>query len=104
MTNPIVSTHPLVAHKLTILRDKNTESQKFRELIREIAILLTYEATLDLLTQTKSVTTPLTTTQGAVIKENIGLVPILRAGLGMVQGVWELVPSAEVWHIGLYRD
>lgn len=104
MTNPIVSTHPLVAHKLTILRDKNTESQKFRELIREIAILLTYEATLDLLTQTKSVMTPLTTTQGAVIKENIGLVPILRAGLGMVQGVWELVPSAEVWHIGLYRD
>lgn len=104
MTNPIVSTHPLVAHKLTILRDKNTESQKFRELIREIAILLTYEATLDLPTQTKSVTTPLTTTQGAVIKENIGLVPILRAGLGMVQGVWELVPSAEVWHIGLYRD
>lgn len=104
MANPIVSTHPLVAHKLTILRDKNTEPQKFRELIREIATLLTYEATQDLQTQVKQVTTPLTTTQGQVIKENIGLVPILRAGLGMVQGVWGLVPSAEVWHIGLYRD
>ncbi|NMC12165.1 MAG: uracil phosphoribosyltransferase [Chloroflexi bacterium] len=104
MANPIVSTHPLVAHKLTILRDKNTEPKKFRELIREIATLLTYEATQDLQTQVKQVTTPLTTTQGQVIKENIGLVPILRAGLGMVQGVWGLVPSAEVWHIGLYRD
>lgn len=104
MTNLIVSSHPLVAHKLTILRDKNTESQKFRELIREIATLLTYEATLDLPTQVKQVNTPLTSTQGTVIKENIGLVPILRAGLGMVEGVWGLVPSAEVWHIGLYRD
>ncbi len=104
MTNLIVSSHPLVAHKLTILRDKNTEPQKFRELIKEISTLITYEATLDLPTQIKQVTTPLTVTQGKVIKENIGLVPILRAGLGMVQGVWGLVPSAEVWHIGLYRD
>jgi len=104
MANLIVSSHPLVAHKLSILRDKNTESQKFRELIKEIATLITYEATLDLPTQTKQINTPLTTTQGTVIKENIGLVPILRAGLGMVQGVWGLVPSAEVWHIGLYRD
>jgi uracil phosphoribosyltransferase len=104
MTNLIVSSHPLVAHKLTILRDINTEPLKFRELIKEISTLITYEATLDLPTQIKQVTTPLTVTQGKAIKENIGLVPILRAGLGMVQGVWELVPSAEVWHIGLYRD
>lgn len=104
MTSLIVSSHPLVAHKLSILRDKNTESQKFREIIREIATLLTYEATLDLPTQTRVVNTPLTTTEGTIIKDNIGLVPILRAGLGMVQGVWGLVPSAEVWHIGLYRD
>ena len=98
------SNHPLVGHKLTRLRDKKTDPKKFRELVREIAALLTYEATADLLTQPKIVDTPLAPAQGSEVLEKIGLVPILRAGLGMVEGVWGLMPSAEVWHIGLYRD
>jgi uracil phosphoribosyltransferase len=104
MSNVFPSPHPLVAHKLTLLRDKNTEPKKFRELIREIAALLTYEATADLLLAPKIVETPLAPCQGVELKEKIGLVPILRAGLGMVEGVWSLMPTAEVWHIGLYRD
>jgi len=99
-----ISTHPLVAHKLTLLRDHTTDHRTFRELIKEIATLLTYEATQDLQLRPRPVQTPLARTNGAELKENVGLVPILRAGLGMVDGVWELLPSAEVWHIGLYRD
>ena len=98
------SPHPLVAHKLSRLRDKNTNPKKFRELVREIAGLLAYEATADLVLQPQTVETPLAFTQGYELQEKIGLVPILRAGLGMVEGIWELMPSAEVWHIGLYRD
>jgi len=104
MSNIYVSQHPLVAHKLTKLRDVNTKPKKFRELVREIAGLLAYEATSDLAIEPIEVQTPLMVTQGAELKEKIGLVPILRAGLGMVEGIWELMPSAEVWHIGLYRD
>ena len=104
MSNIFPSTHPLVAHKLTRLRSVDTEPKKFRELVRELAALLAYEATADLLTVPKDVQTPLAVTTGAELKEKIGLVPILRAGLGMVEGVWGLMPSAEVWHIGIYRD
>lgn len=104
MSNVHASRHPLVAHKLSRLRDKNTEPKKFRELVREIAGLLAYEATLDLQTTSRELETPLARTVGAELKEKIGLVPILRAGLGMVEGIWELMPQAEVWHIGLYRD
>ncbi len=104
MTNIFPSIHPLVAHKLSLLRDKNTEPKKFRELVREIAGLLAYEATSDLILYQVSIETPLATTTGNVLSEKICLVPILRAGLGMVEGVWNLMPSAEVWHIGLYRD
>ncbi len=104
MPNVFPSPHPLVKHKLTRLRDKNTEPKKFRELVREIAALLAYEATADLRTVPRQVETPLATCTGEELMEKIGLVPILRAGLGMVEGVWELMPSAEVWHIGLYRD
>jgi uracil phosphoribosyltransferase len=104
MTNIFPSPHPLVAHKLTLLRDRTCEPRKFRELIAEISALLTYEATADLMTKTRLVQTPLQETEGVELVENIGLVPILRAGLGMVEGVWDLMPSAEVWHIGLYRD
>lgn len=99
-----ISQHPLVQHKLALLRDRNTEPKKFRELVRELAILLAYEATADLATEETTVTTPLAVARGARLREQIGLVPILRAGLGMVEGVWEMMPSAEVWHIGLYRD
>jgi len=102
--NTFVSPHPLVAHKLARLRDERTDPKKFRELIREIAGLMAYEATRDLATTPVRVRTPLEETEGKNLSEKIGLVPILRAGLGMVEGVWELMPSAEVWHIGLYRD
>jgi uracil phosphoribosyltransferase len=104
MPNIFPSIHPLVAHKVSLLRDKNTEHKKFRELVREIATLLTYEATSDLILYQINIDTPLATTTGKVLSEKICLVPILRAGLGMVEGVWHLMPSAEVWHIGLYRD
>ena len=104
MENIFPSTHPLVAHKLSLLRQKDTEPKKVRELVREISALLTYEVTADLQTSPLDIETPLVKTQGVHLKETIGLVPILRAGLGMVEGVWELMPSAEVWHIGLFRD
>ena len=104
MNNVFPSPHPLVAHKLSLLRSKDTDPRNFRELVREIAALLTYEATADLMTKPISVETPLATAPGVELQENIGLVPILRSGLGMVEGVWGLMPSAEVWHIGLYRD
>lgn len=104
MDNVFPSRHPLVAHKLTKLRDKNTDPKKFRELIREISALIAYEATQDLGTRPAQVTTPLAQAEGAELLEKVGLVPILRAGLGMVEGVWDLMPTSEVWHIGLYRD
>jgi len=104
MANVYASQHPLVAHKLCRLRDRNTEPKKFRELVRELGALLAYEATADLLTIPRQVETPLTHMVAAELKEKIGLVPILRAGLGLVEGVWGLMPTAEVWHIGLYRD
>ena len=104
MPNVYPSPHPLVAHKLALLRSVDTKPKKFRELIREISILLAYEATADLTTESLEVVTPMDQTQGRQLAQNIGLVPILRAGLGMVEGVWEMMPGAEVWHIGLKRD
>ena len=98
------SKHPLIKHKLTLLRDVKTEPKKFRELVREIAMMMGYEATQDLATMPREVTTPMGQADGVSLKEKMGLVPILRAGLGMVNGIWEMMPSAEVWHIGLYRD
>src|SRR5581483_1609813 len=104
MPNLFASKHPLILHKLSRLRDKNTEPKKFRELVREIAALLTYEATADLAVTPRELETPLAKMTGYELKEKIGLVPILRAGLGMVEGIWEMMPPAEVWHIGFYRD
>ncbi len=104
MSNVFVSQHPLVRHKLSILRDVKTEPKKFRQLVKEITALIAYEATLDLTTRPIEVQTPLTTAASEELEDKIGLVPILRAGLGMVEGIWELMPSSEVWHIGLYRD
>jgi len=104
MSNVYESKHPLVKHKLSRLRDIKTEPKKFRELVKEIAALLAYEATADLATSPRELETPLAKMTGQELKEKIGLVPILRAGLGMVEGVWSLMPSSEVWHIGLYRD
>ena len=103
-TNVFPSAHPLAKHKLTLLRTQATEPKKFRELVSELAMMLVYEATQDLPMQAQWVETPLTTTQGSVMGAKIGLVPILRAGLGMVEGAWRLLPQVEVWHLGLYRD
>ncbi|HWS23392.1 MAG TPA: uracil phosphoribosyltransferase [Anaerolineales bacterium] len=104
MKNVYESKHPLVLHKLSRLRSIETDPKKFRELVKEIAALLAYEATADLAISPVEVTTPMMKTNGWELQEKIGLIPILRAGLGMVEGIWELMPSSEVWHIGLYRD
>ena len=97
--------HPLVRHKLTILRDRRTPTKIFKELVDEIATLMAYEATRDLPLESVSVETPLELMTGeAVSGKKLTLVPILRAGLGMVEGILRLVPSARVGHIGLYRD
>ena len=97
--------HPLVAHKLTILRDKNTSVKDFRELVSEIGMLITYEATRDLPLTTKEVETPICKTVAPTLKgKKFAVVPILRAGLGLVDGVLRMVPSARVGHIGMFRD
>jgi uracil phosphoribosyltransferase len=102
--NVFVSNHALILHKLTKLRSVETGPKKFRELIRELAMLLAYEATVDLDLEPLPVTTPMAETEGKVLAQKVGLIPVLRAGLGMVEGIWEMMPGAEVWHIGLYRD
>ena len=97
--------HPLIRHKLAIIRDKNTSTKQFREVISEIATLMAFEAFKDVPTQTVTVETPLETVEQTVVKENsIAIVPILRAGLGMVDGLTALFPTARIGHIGLYRD
>ena len=102
---PFIADHPLIQHKVTLLRDKNTGSKDFRELIQEITELLCYEATRDLPLCEVEVETPITITKSQVIAgRKLAFVPILRAGLGMVDGAIELVPAARVGHIGLYRD
>ena len=102
--NVFTLAHPLARHKLTLLRSVTTEPKKFREVVSELATMLVYEATRDLPLRALDVETPLTTARGAEMAEKIGLIPILRAGLGMVDGAWNLLPQAEVWHLGLYRD
>lgn len=99
-----VSTHPLVQHKLALLRDHRTDPKMFRELLRELAVLIAYEATADLATEGVRVMTPMGQASGRRLQERVGLVPILRAGLGMVEGIWNMMPNTEVWHIGLFRD
>jgi len=99
-----VSTHPAVLHKLAILRDEKTEPKKFREVVRELSWLLGYEALADARVRSIKVRTPLETMDGHELGERIGLIPILRAGLGMVDAMLELMPTAEVWHLGLFRD
>ena len=98
------SEHPLVRHKVALLRHVDTEPKKFRELVRELSMLLCVEATRDLELTPETVPTPMGTAPGEQLRTKIGLVPILRAGLGMVEGVLEMIPTAEVWHLGLYRD
>jgi uracil phosphoribosyltransferase len=99
-----ISQHPLLLHRVGQLRDKATPAPLFRRLVREIAQLLFWEATADLPVETYTVTTPLAECAAQRLAQRIGLVPILRAGLGMADAIVELVPDAEVWHLGLYRD
>ena len=100
-----VAEHPLIQHKLTLMRDQSTTTQNFRQLLREIAMLLGYEITRDLALAPRQVTTPLAEHEGRMISgKKLAIVPILRAGLGMADGLLELVPNARVGHIGCYRD
>ncbi len=98
------STHPLVQTKIAALRSKDTGPAEFRRLVRGLASLLAYEATADLPTHPVDVTTPLEAAQGRRVTDSVGIVPILRAGLGMVEGILELLPDAQVWHVGVFRD
>jgi uracil phosphoribosyltransferase len=98
------SNHPLVQHKLSFLRRGDTGARRFQELVWELTTLLAYEALADLAVTQTPVTTPLAETKGYVLAERVTLVPILRAGLGMVDPIWNLIPDAQVGHIGLYRD
>lgn len=105
LTNVVIFEHPLIQHKITRLRDKTTGTNEFRTLVSEIAMLEGYEALRDLPTEEISVETPIEKTQSSVIAgKKMAIVPVLRAGLGMVDGILSLVPTAKVGHIGLYRD
>ena len=105
MSKVYINNHPLVQHKISILRDKNTGTNEFRSLVGEIAMLMGYEALNDLPTEKVEVETPLETCMTEVISgRKMAIVPILRAGLGMVDGILNLVPASKVGHIGLYRD
>jgi len=104
MKNLIVIDHPLVKRDLTILRDKRTPSNVFRSILRRMASLMAYEVTRDIVLKDIDVETPLEKTQGGVVPQPVVLVPILRAGLGLVGGFVEVIPDARVGHIGLYRD
>ncbi len=99
-----VMDHPLIMHKISMLRDKNTDTKEFRKLVYEIALLMGYECTRDLTLVDHPIETPMGATTGHFIDKQVAIVPILRAGLGMVDAMLELVPAAKVGHIGLYRD
>ncbi|HOK63259.1 MAG TPA: uracil phosphoribosyltransferase [Soehngenia sp.] len=105
MSKVILLDHPLIKHKITIIRDKNTGSKEFRELVKEISTLMAYEVTRDFPLENIEIETPITKMMSPVISgKKVGLVPILRAGLGMVDGMLDLIPAAKVGHIGVYRD
>ncbi|MEG1991571.1 MAG: uracil phosphoribosyltransferase, partial [Christensenella sp.] len=105
MASTHILDHPLLQHKVSMIRDKNTGTKEFRELVKEIAMLMVYEVTRDLPLKEVELETPITMARTKVIEgKMIGIVPVLRAGLGMVEGVLNLIPGAKVGHIGLYRD
>lgn len=104
MSEIYIMNHPLITHKITMLRDVNTNTKDFRQLVYEIALLMGYEATKDLPLKDIDITTPMTKTTQKVLDQKVAIVPILRAGLGMVDGVHALIPAAKLGHIGLYRD
>lgn len=105
MSKVFVMDHPLIQHKLTLMRDKNTGSKDFRELVKEVATLMAFEVTRNLPLEEVEIETPVCKTKAKILSgEKIGIVPILRAGLGMVEGMLDLIPTARVGHVGLYRD
>lgn len=104
MAQLFVSEHPLMKDKLTRLRDIDTPPPVFRQLVRELSLLLCYEATQDIPRSPTTVTTPMGEAEGVSVGDQIGFVPIMRAGMGMVDGMLELLPKSQIWHIGLYRD
>ncbi len=105
MSKVVEMTHPLIQHKISILRDKNTSLKEFRELAEEISMLMGYEVTRDLPLKEVEVETPICKTKTNVIAgKKVGIIPVLRAGLGMVEGMLKLIPAARVGHIGVYRD
>ena len=105
MSNVYVIDHPLIQHKLTIIRDKNTGTKEFRELVDEVATLMAFEITRDMPLEEIEIETPVCKAKAKALSgKKIGIVPILRAGLGMVDGVLKLIPAAKVGHVGLYRD
>lgn len=105
MSKVIITNHPLIQHKLTLMREKTTGSKDFRDMVKEVAMLMAYEVTRDLPLEEIEIETPVCKTKSKVLSgKKLGIVPILRAGLGMVEGILELIPAAKVGHIGLYRD
>ena len=105
MENPLILDHPLIQHKISLIREKSTGAKEFRELVAEITMLMCYEATRDLPLQEVEIETPICATRTRMLAgRKLAVVPILRAGLGMVDGVLRLIPAAKVGHIGLYRD
>lgn len=105
MSRVYVLDHPLIQHKVTFIRDKNTGTKEFRELVDEVATLMAYEITRDMPLEETTIETPVATCKARVIAgKKVGLIPILRAGLGMVDGILQLIPAAKVGHVGLYRD
>jgi uracil phosphoribosyltransferase len=104
MPSVALVSHPLIEHHLTRLRDQHTPPAEFRQLVQRLSVLLAYEATKDLALAPVEIETPLTRMTGQRLSQRVGLVPILRAGLGMVDPILNLIPTAEVWHLGLYRD
>jgi uracil phosphoribosyltransferase len=104
MSKVVELQHPLVSHHLATLRDKTTPPHIFREQVRRLSLLLAYEATANLPVKSETVETPLTSTECMKLSGRLGLIPILRAGLGMSGAIQELIPEAEVWHLGFYRD
>jgi len=104
MGKVVLFNHPLIQHKLSIIRNKNTDTKTFRENVNEIGSLVTYEVTRDLQTRTIEIETPVAPTTCEVLAKDVVIVPILRAGLGMVDGIHNVIPTAKIGHIGLYRD
>ena len=105
MSKVVLISHPLIQHKLSLIRDKNTGPKEFRELVEEVSMLMAYEVTRDLPLEDTQVETPICTARAKTLAgKKIGIIPILRAGLGMVDGMMRLIPAAKVGHIGIYRD